>query len=161
MALNLPYPNLDFVPLDILTADEMNEIVANYTYIANQLPETVATVNSDPVTVPYQNYSDVVALDVSSIPNGSKILIQSSSRLQWDSTSITFHWRLTDQSDNELGDQEGYAAGQTWGFIATTSTVITKTSSISSIKLRAYKQDNLSTVTIPAGASVLSAQAVA
>lgn len=38
MALNLPYPNLDFVPLDILTADEMNEIVANYTYIANQFP---------------------------------------------------------------------------------------------------------------------------
>ena len=132
MALTLPYPGLDFVPLDILTADEMNEIVANYTYIANQLPETVATVNSDPVTVPYQNYSDVVTLDVSSIPNGSKILIQSSSRFQWTSSaSITFHWRLTDQANNEIGDQEGYAAGQTWGFIATTSTVITKTSSIS------------------------------
>lgn len=30
----LPYPNLSFVPLDVLTADEMNQIVANYTYIA-------------------------------------------------------------------------------------------------------------------------------
>lgn len=39
MALTLPYPNLDFVPLDILTAEEMNEIVANYTYIANQFPD--------------------------------------------------------------------------------------------------------------------------
>lgn len=38
MALTLPYPGLDFVPLDILTAEEMNEIVANYTYIANQFP---------------------------------------------------------------------------------------------------------------------------
>lgn len=38
MALTLPYPDLDFVPLDILTAEEMNEIVANYTYIANQFP---------------------------------------------------------------------------------------------------------------------------
>ena len=27
--LNLPYPNMDFVPLDILTAAEMNQMVAN------------------------------------------------------------------------------------------------------------------------------------
>ena len=38
MALTLPYPSLVFVPLDILTADQMNEIVANYEYIANQFP---------------------------------------------------------------------------------------------------------------------------
>lgn len=38
MALTLPYPGLDFVPLDILTAEEMNEIVANYTFIASQFP---------------------------------------------------------------------------------------------------------------------------
>lgn len=38
MALTLPYPDLDFVPLDILTAEEMNEIVANYTFIASQFP---------------------------------------------------------------------------------------------------------------------------
>lgn len=39
----LPYPSMSFVPLDILTAEEMNHIVANYTYLANQLP--VGTVN--------------------------------------------------------------------------------------------------------------------
>lgn len=39
MALSLPYPDLDFVPLDVLTAEEMNEIVANYSYIANNVPE--------------------------------------------------------------------------------------------------------------------------
>lgn len=38
MALSLPYPSLSFVPLDELSAEEMNEIVANYTYIANQFP---------------------------------------------------------------------------------------------------------------------------
>ena len=38
MALTLPYPSLVFVPLDVLTADQMNEIVANYEYIANQFP---------------------------------------------------------------------------------------------------------------------------
>lgn len=40
MALTLPYPSMSFVPLDVLTAEEMNHIVANYTYIANQFPKT-------------------------------------------------------------------------------------------------------------------------
>lgn len=39
-AITLPYPNMSFVPLDVLTAEEMNHIVANYTYIANQIPTT-------------------------------------------------------------------------------------------------------------------------
>lgn len=41
MALTLPYPSLDFVPLDVLTAAELNEIVANYTYIASQFPPSL------------------------------------------------------------------------------------------------------------------------
>lgn len=35
MSIALPYPNMSFTPLDVLTAEEMNQIVANYTYIAN------------------------------------------------------------------------------------------------------------------------------
>lgn len=36
MALTtLPYPDMDFTPLDILTADELDHIVANYTAINN------------------------------------------------------------------------------------------------------------------------------
>lgn len=38
MAITLPYPSLVFVPLDKLTAEEMNQIVANYTAIANAFP---------------------------------------------------------------------------------------------------------------------------
>lgn len=38
MSLSLPYPSMSFVPLDILTAEEMNQIVANYEYISNQFP---------------------------------------------------------------------------------------------------------------------------
>ena len=52
MALTtLPYPSLDFVPLDILTAEEMNQIVANYTAINNstigtsQLADSSITTN--------------------------------------------------------------------------------------------------------------------
>lgn len=38
MSMTLPYPSLVFVPLDKLTAEEMNQIVANYTAIANTFP---------------------------------------------------------------------------------------------------------------------------
>ena len=38
MALTLPYPDMDFVPLDILTAAEQDQLVANIEYIANQFP---------------------------------------------------------------------------------------------------------------------------
>lgn len=37
MALSLPH-DLVFTPLDVLTAEEMNEIVENYTFIAQQFP---------------------------------------------------------------------------------------------------------------------------
>lgn len=37
MALTLPYPGMDFTPLDILTADEMDHLVANIEYLANNI----------------------------------------------------------------------------------------------------------------------------
>ena len=52
MALTtLPYPSLDFVPLDILTAEEMNQIVANYTAINNSTIGTSQLANSS-ITTP-------------------------------------------------------------------------------------------------------------
>lgn len=52
MALTtLPYPSLDFVPLDILTAEEMNQIVANYTAINNATIGTNQLDNSS-ITTP-------------------------------------------------------------------------------------------------------------
>jgi hypothetical protein len=36
MALALPYPDMDFVPLDILLASELNQMVANIEYLANE-----------------------------------------------------------------------------------------------------------------------------
>ena len=49
MSLALPYPSLVFVPLDVLTADEMNQIVANYEFISNQFP--IDSDNIDPETL--------------------------------------------------------------------------------------------------------------
>lgn len=52
MALTtLPYPSLDFVPLDILTAEEMNQIVANYTAINNATIGTSQLANNS-ITTP-------------------------------------------------------------------------------------------------------------
>lgn len=54
MALTLPYPSLDFVPLDVLTAEEMNQIVANYTAIADAIYPVgsiyLTTADTDPST---------------------------------------------------------------------------------------------------------------
>lgn len=50
MALTLPYPSLVFVPLDKLTAEEMNQIVANYEAIANAFPVNSANIETGAVT---------------------------------------------------------------------------------------------------------------
>ena len=50
MALNLPYPALTFVPLDVLTAEEMNQIVSNYTYISNQFPLATANIADNAIS---------------------------------------------------------------------------------------------------------------
>ncbi len=58
MALTtLPYPSLDFVPLDILTAEEMNQIVANYTAINNSTIGTSQLANSSITTPKLANKS--------------------------------------------------------------------------------------------------------
>lgn len=40
MSLSLPYPNIVFVPLDKLTAGEMNQLVANDQALANAMPSS-------------------------------------------------------------------------------------------------------------------------
>ena len=46
MALvTLPYPSMDFTPLDILTADELDQIVANYEAINNATIQTANIAN--------------------------------------------------------------------------------------------------------------------
>ena len=46
MALvTLPYPSMDFTPLDILTADELDQIVANYEAINNAIIQTANIAN--------------------------------------------------------------------------------------------------------------------
>ena len=55
MALTLPYPGMDFTPLDILTATEMDQLVANIEYIASQLPTKLPS----PSTTVIQNIGTI------------------------------------------------------------------------------------------------------
>lgn len=49
MSLTLPYPDMVFVPLDILTAQELNEIVSNVEYISDQFPISSANIANNAV----------------------------------------------------------------------------------------------------------------
>lgn len=52
----LPYPNMDFVPLDVLTADELDQIVANINAInAVSLPTKVSDLTNDSGFLPASN----------------------------------------------------------------------------------------------------------
>lgn len=50
MALTLPYPDMDFVPLDILTANELDQMVANIEFIANSFPIGSTEIASNAIT---------------------------------------------------------------------------------------------------------------
>lgn len=54
MALTLPYPSMDFVPLDILTASELDQMVANIEYIASGsvFPLSATNIASNAITTP-------------------------------------------------------------------------------------------------------------
>lgn len=46
MSLTLPYPSIVFVPLDVLTAEELNQLNANTQAIANLFPLAASNINT-------------------------------------------------------------------------------------------------------------------
>lgn len=46
MAITLPYPGMEFVPLDVLTAQEQNQLVANIEYTAEHILDATYPVGS-------------------------------------------------------------------------------------------------------------------
>lgn len=45
MSLSLPYQSIVFVPLDVLTAEELNEMVQNTNFISDQFPINSQNIN--------------------------------------------------------------------------------------------------------------------
>lgn len=78
MAITLPYPNLTFVPLDVLTADSLNNMHANTKALANAFPVSSANIANGAVTA---------AKLASGAVNGDKINWLDT--LQFDSISKT------------------------------------------------------------------------
>lgn len=55
--VNLPYPSMDFVPLDILTADELDHIVANIEAVNNVNVPKYRVATSGSITLPVGDYT--------------------------------------------------------------------------------------------------------
>lgn len=100
MALQLPYPNMDFVPLDILTAQEQDQLVANIEYIAQQFPVpgeyiadgaiSTAKIASNAVQSDNINWITIVKQNVSNSPTDNYGCIDFGNvRVQWKTAQIT------------------------------------------------------------------------
>lgn len=50
MAYTLPYPSLQFVPLDVLTAEELNQIVENINSLAGEFPLNNSNIADNAIT---------------------------------------------------------------------------------------------------------------
>lgn len=67
--VTLPYPNMDFTPLDILTANELDQLVANIEAINNTT--AIATALTDAL---YYKAGDTITLDQDKTPPLSGLL---------------------------------------------------------------------------------------
>lgn len=63
MALTLPYPSMNFVPLDVLTAQQQNQLVANIQHIATNLYNTTSS---------YAIYTSSTPSTDTNVPEGSE-----------------------------------------------------------------------------------------
>lgn len=50
MAFSLPNPDIEFVPLDVLTAEELNQVVANINALSEQFPLRAENIASNAIT---------------------------------------------------------------------------------------------------------------
>lgn len=87
MALNLPN-NLVFVPLDVLTAEELNQLMANDTFIANQFPLSGDNIATGAVNTTKLANSAVTSskIDWTTIKGSGQYIDLGPIRIQWGNT---------------------------------------------------------------------------
>lgn len=79
MSLSLPNPNLVFVPLDVLTAEELNNMMSDISFIANQFPIASTNIGTRAVKKTNVDWSNIVTKTtgtngtVLTFPDGFKI----------------------------------------------------------------------------------------
>lgn len=83
----LPYPSMSFVPLDILTAEEMNQMVANDQYLDSKFPIQTSDLGNGSITVDKVDSSSFMVakpLMTTDIPdNGTKTVTLTKSLFQF------------------------------------------------------------------------------
>lgn len=98
MAITLPYPSLVFVPLDKLTAEEMNQIVANYTALSTAFPIPSDQIGSSAITSEKIAPNAVTSAKIASGAVGSSQLASSSvgnNKINWDTFPSAIKRTLT------------------------------------------------------------------
>jgi hypothetical protein len=75
MAINLPYPDIDFVPLDILTAAELNMLVANEEYLANMWATSDTNGIIEARHLKYQGTLSLVKTGAQTLPGGAYVQV--------------------------------------------------------------------------------------
>ena len=159
MSLNIPYPSLVFVPLDVLTAEELNNLMSNITYIANEFPLSAANLAANSVTKAKiapsavgssnidwptmyvktaQDTSQIsispsakvlVSVSIADLPVGAKVLVLGQSRGTGDATSSDFTLRINDGLENTV-------SGIWWKSLHV-SAIVERTSSVNKVDLKA------------------------
>ena len=88
----LPYPSMDFVPLDVLTADELDQIVANINAVNNgtagtaQVADsaiTTAKINNNAVSTSKIDWTSIVGTVSEGSPVSSGYIDLGTIRIQW------------------------------------------------------------------------------
>lgn len=131
MALSLPY-NLVFVPLDVLTAEELNNLMADISYIGNQFPISSSNIGSGAVGSTQLASSAVTSAKIASGAVGSSALasgaVQASAFsypnvLGYYTTTTSGSTTLTTDYTNVLSySLTSYASGSTLLALATAYT---------------------------------------
>lgn len=175
--VSLPYPNLVFAPLDKLTAEEMNQIVANYTAIANAFPlnaDQIATgaitsaklangsVGMDainwsafPMKITFDNvgfalstnWQVVTSINVSDFPTGSHMLVFGQSQFSNDGEETGVDMQLAYGGFTSNVYNDVFK----WSTSNTVSWIFEKTATVSTINLQNKKNSNASASNVRSG----------
>lgn len=87
MAATLPYPSIVFVPLDVLTAEELNQMAQNITALANMFPITSADIGNAAVKSSNINWTTMKHW-VPDYANRSSVNLASSNRARISQTGF-------------------------------------------------------------------------
>lgn len=106
MAATLPNPSIVFVPLDVLTADELNQVCQNVSYLADLFPISSGNIGSGAVTgdkianasITSNKIGNSTTGNTAIAPTNNNVLRLGSRKIMWGSATINAVPTGTDKS---------------------------------------------------------------